>query len=616
MNKKVWTYDLETLPNFFCAVFKLKDEQDIRIFEISSYRDDYDALMAFLKTEVMALRGFNNIEFDAQVIEYIWNKKRSVEEIYSFVETLIDSDKKPYNSNKFHIFNLDIYKILHLDNKNRRVGLKWCQFMIDWHNIEDMPFHKAIENREEAELIIQYCINDVLSTEELFNKNKKEISLRVDISNKYNLNFYNASNSKIGSDLILDLYCKQVNLNKYDVRNMKTPRDVIRFSEIIFPYIEFKSTEFNMLLSQLKKESVKKGDKFVKSVKYKGFQFDYGLGGIHGSLTETIIKSDDEYIIIDADVASLYPSIAVVNNLYPEHLGVAFSKIYNKDIVSVRLAEKAKPDGDKAIIAGLKEAANSVYGKSNEEVSWLYDPKYTYTTTINGQLMLTMLAEDLMNIPNSQLIQINTDGLTIKIKKEDEQLYYDICKNWEKITNLQLEYAYYDKMMIRDVNNYIAVYTNGKTKCKGAFEIENIPLHKNKSSLIVRKAIYNYFIYNVPIEETIRNCDNILDFCLGVRMRNGAKLFIYNNKGDRKLLSKTLRYFISNRGGVIRKEYINGDSEYLNAPTMKGRAWYQTTLNTFTTTSINENKYDVNYNYYIIQAKDMLFPFLPKTTIF
>lgn len=616
MNKKVWTYDLETLPNFFCAVFKLKDEQDIRIFEISSYRDDYDALMAFLKTEVMALRGFNNIEFDAQVIEYIWNKKRSVEEIYSFVETLIDSDKKPYNSNKFHIFNLDIYKILHLDNKNRRVGLKWCQFMIDWHNIEDMPFHKAIENREEAELIIQYCINDVLSTEELFNKNKKEISLRVDISNKYNLNFYNASNSKIGSDLILDLYCKQVNLNKYDVRNMKTPRDVIRFSEIIFPYIEFKSTEFNMLLSQLKKESIKKGDKFVKSVKYKGFQFDYGLGGIHGSLTETIIKSDDEYIIIDADVASLYPSIAVVNNLYPEHLGVAFSKIYNKDIVSVRLAEKAKPDGDKAIIAGLKEAANSVYGKSNEEVSWLYDPKYTYTTTINGQLMLTMLAEDLMNIPNSQLIQINTDGLTIKIKKEDEQLYYDICKNWEKITNLQLEYAYYDKMMIRDVNNYIAVYTNGKTKCKGAFEIENIPLHKNKSSLIVRKAIYNYFIYNVPIEETIRNCDNILDFCLGVRMRNGAKLFIYNNKGDRKLLSKTLRYFISNRGGVIRKEYVNGDSEYLNAPTIKGRAWYQTTLNTFTTTSIKESSYDVNYNYYIIQAKDMLFPFLPKTTIF
>ena len=98
--------------------------------------------------------------------------------------------------------------------------------------------------------------------------------------------------------------------------------------------------------------------------------------------------------------------------------------------------------------------------KSNESTSWLYDPKCTYTTTINGQLMLTMLAEKLMNIPDSTLIQINTDGLTLKLKKEYESMYYDICKEWESITKLQLEYAYYSKMMIRDVNFWRLNFVN------------------------------------------------------------------------------------------------------------------------------------------------------------
>lgn len=446
--RKVWVYDLETLPNFFCAVFK--SGNDIRVFEISSRRNDYEVLYMFLRTEVEALKGYNNLHFDSQIIEYLWNTERTPREISEYADFIINSEFPPVSEKKLKIFNLDIFKILHLDNKNRRVGLKWCQYMIDWHNIEDMPFYREVESNREADEIIEYCKNDVLSTEHLFNINRKELQLRIDLSDKYKINLLNASNSKIGSELMLNLYCKKTGLDPYNVRGLRTERSKIYLKDIIFPYIKFDSNEFSGLLAWFKDRVVKDYDKIEKSFIYKGFQFDYGLGGIHGSVQNKIITIEDDELLIDADVASLYPSIAVVNGLYPEHLGPEFAEIYNKDIVAVRLAEKSKPDGNKTIIAGLKEAANSVYGKSNDNFSWLKDYQYTLATTINGQLMLTMLAEKLMTI--GELIQINTDGLTLKIKKKDEERYYNICKEWEQITNLVLEYAYYSKMIIRDVN--------------------------------------------------------------------------------------------------------------------------------------------------------------------
>ena len=120
LTKKTWVYDLETLPNFFCAVFKSGD--DIRIFEISNRKNDYEPLYMFLRTEVNALKGYNNLNFDSQIIEYIWDVERTAYEICNFAQKTIDSEYPTYPDYKLKIFNLDIFRILHLDNKNRRVG--------------------------------------------------------------------------------------------------------------------------------------------------------------------------------------------------------------------------------------------------------------------------------------------------------------------------------------------------------------------------------------------------------------------------------------------------------------------------------------------------------------
>ncbi len=314
--KRNWVYDLETLYDFFCGVFKY--EEDIRVFEISYRRNDLPELIHFLKTEVLGLKGYNNISFDSQIIQYIWYNQNNVtaNEIHRFANKVINNKWAIYKEQDLIIPNLDIYKILHLDNKNRMVGLKWCQYMLDWNNVEDMPINhnNAVADHDQANLIIQYCINDVTSTEHIFNKYPKEIELRVKLSEKYGINFMNASNSKIGSELMLKMYCERTNRNPNQVRTMRTERSSINCNTLIFPIVKFDCEPFQRVLEaynklvlkpQEEKEQEKKNQKkkHVISVIHNNFKFDYGLGGVHGSLENSIVVADEGWLIIDADVA-------------------------------------------------------------------------------------------------------------------------------------------------------------------------------------------------------------------------------------------------------------------------------------------------------------------------
>jgi len=620
-NKKIYVYDLECYPQLFSATFLHKDSDETRVFYIFKEEDQRKDLFNFLNNEVEGLISFNGLNYDSQLIEFLYrNPNATTYELRNYSNQIVNSENRRNDvpEYKLRIPHLDLYKIHHFDNKNRRTGLKWIEFMLDLENIEDLPSDGIGDNW--LEQVLHYNLNDVIATKKLFENSKQLIKLRQELSEIYGINLINASNSKIGSELALHLYCNATGKYKRDVRSMRTVRNEVNVKDIIFPYIKFKSNEFNNVLNKFKDTVVinTKGD-IEFSTKYKGFQFDYGAGGIHGSLNNTKIESDDYFIIIDCDVSSLYPSIAIVNKLFPEHLGEEFYSVYERDIVAIRLAEKAKKEnGNKAIVDGFKEAANSVYGKSNDQYSWLQDMKYTMATTINGQLMLSMLAEMLMEIENLQMIQINTDGLTVKLPRKYEDQYYNICKEWENITKLQLEYVEYSKMVLFDVNNYLAVYKNlnKKPKCKGRCEFENIPLHKNKSHSIIAKSFHDYFVHNIPVEDTILNHRNIFDFCAGVKAKKSEKQgnshyelhSIEGTEIKKEKLSKTVRYYVSKKGKWLFKCYEDGSQEHVEAPTQFGRAskdWKVTYFNKSWKCD-NFEDYGIDYTYYIYNAKKQI----------
>ena len=334
------------------------------------------------------------------------------------------------------------------------------------------------------------------------------------------------------------------------------------------------------------------------NVNYKGFQFDFGTGGIHGSIESQVVEAEEGYIIKDADVTSLYPNIAIRNRVYPEHLTDKFCDIYS-DLFDQRQRE---PKGTSKN-AMLKLALNGVYGDSNNQYSPFFDPKYTMTITINGQLSLCMLAERLLDqIEGITIIQINTDGVTVKIPKDKLELYNSICKEWEAITKLTLEFVDYSKMIIRDVNNYIAVYTNGKVKRKGAYQYEGLGWHQNQGGLVIPMAAEASMLKGIPVEEFVKNHKNKWDFMLRTKVPRSSKLFLFYDNGDKVQQQNICRYYPCESGGKLVKMMPSLDGSDEMRELSLDKDWNVKICNKATEFDFS----DVNYEYYVQEAKKLI----------
>lgn len=627
MNRKSEVYDLETLFSCFTYSAINIDTEEIFQYVIHKSRNDIKELAEHLET-LNGQIGFNNINFDYPIIHYFllnWKNwlNKSAEEIISLLyqkaQSLINNQNQPgffpaIREKEVKIPQLDLFRIWHYNNKARMTSLKSLEISMNYPDVMDMPISHTKDNItiEEVDEILKYNLNDVLATFEFYKRSLDKISLRKQIIAKYKLPCINYSDSKIGESLLLELYSKQTKSNPWDIKKLRSYRHSIDFNEIIFNYIQFESKEFNDLLKELKSLKIRETKGAIaKSVIYKGFQYDYGTGGIHGCIKAGVYESDDKYVIIDADVASLYPNVAIKNRLYIEHLGTTFIDLYDKDIVQERL--RAKAAGEMSISDALKLSANSVYGKSNEETSFLYDPKYTMATTINGQLLLTMLAERLLKyVDDVTVLQINTDGITLKIPRSELVHYYASCKVWEKETSLDLEYVEYSKMVIRDVNNYLAISTKGKVKHKGAFEVDKVvgnepAYHKDNSFRIIPLAIEKYFVNNIPVTETIKNHTNIYDFCGRQKFGRDSYGEIYklvNNEIVVEKQQKNVRYYISKTGQRFVKQYMEYGKDRPHKSEIINKGFKVEIFNKYIEKDIKD--YNIDYSFYTSEANKII----------
>ena len=606
-DKGIWIYDIETLMNCFTYTAMNRDTKEVVQYTIWKHINETDELIKHL-TSVRGLIGFNNLSFDYPVLHHIlnvyetWENLSSDEitdDIYEKAQEVIQDEWSMIKDIYIKIPQLDLFKIWHFDNKARMTSLKKLEIALRYPNVQDMPYkhYEEIKTIEQVQEILDYNLNDVKATFDFYEKSISKIELRKGLYDKYGLMGMNYSDSKIGEQLTLKLYCDATGQDESYVRKLRTHRDNFKFRECLPDYLNFETEEFKSLQSYLEGIEVSelKGS-FKYSFVYNGFQFDLGTGGIHGCIRAGVYESDNDYIIVDVDVASLYPSLAIVNRLYPEHLGEEFVDVYNEGIVIPRL--EAKKNGDKVMNTGFKLSANSVYGKSNSEFSWLYDPLYTLKTTLAGQLSLCMLSERVMtNVNDLTMIQINTDGLTARIPKSEKRKFYEQCKAWEAETGLVLEYAAYDKMVVRDVNNYLAKYKDGKIKYKGAFQtygevIKNEEYHKSMSQMIVPKAIAEYFLNGTPVEETVMQCTEIYDFCKTFNASHGWVCETVDNNDKIEPQQKNNRYFVSTDGKTFRKTKDDRIIEIEAGGTLV------TIFNTFVEKeSILD--YNIDYDYYI-----------------
>ena len=611
--------DYETIVNCFVGVFvDYKDSNVKHLFVVHEQRNDFSKLVTFLQRNVTEKEwhiSYNGLAFDAQITQYILDHAKRLERlpvediiknIFNFAQ---DTIKKAdagmfatYSPNRLKIRQIDLFKLNHWDNKAKMSSLKWIQYSMDWQNVEEMPhpFNKPVTDGHTLNLVVNYCVNDVLSTKEILKHSKEQIQLRKTLTTEYGIDLFSASEPRISKELFLHFLQAKLGMEKSEIKQLRTPRDYIVLADCVLPYVQFKTPEFQNILSYFRTKVITSTkDKFKYTMDYKGVKTDYGLGGIHGAAETGVYEPQPGWTIITSDVVSFYPNLAIKNHFHPKHLPQReFGELYEWFFEERKKIPKTDPKN-----YVYKIILNSTYGLTGDENSFLYDPKMTMDITINGQLLLSMLYEMLsLAIPESIPLMQNTDGLEMMIPQDKVDIYHKVCGEWEYITKLTLEHDEYSKMIIGDVNNYIAVHKNGKVKCKGRFEWEDLEkkkvsvFHKNKSFLIIPKAIYAYFVNGILPEDFLEQNQNIFDYCGGVKAKGGwhfeERSMVAGNVLVKRL-QKIVRYFVSDTGAKLIKCHPDGREIQAEAG-----QWLQTTINTIDQAK-PFSEYNIDKKYYL-----------------
>jgi DNA polymerase elongation subunit (family B) len=551
-------YDCETYKNVFTLAAEHADYPIRWQFEISPWRDDSRNIVEWcqwLASKNAQMVGFNNVGFDYPVLHTLLQMGKATPEIlYQKATSIIGAQETNrfanivYPSDRY-VEQIDLFKIAHFDNKARATSLKALEFVMRMGNIEDLPFPVGTSlTRDQIEVLKKYNRHDVTATKKFYHEMKEQIDFRTALTQKHGRDFMNHNDVKIGKEIFqMELEKAGVQCYKYGPNGrepMQTKRPFIALKDCIPSFIKFNNPEFNRIKDYLQSQVVSETKGVFKDLTASvgGLDFVFGTGGIHASVENQIFEANDDWMILDVDVTSLYPSIAIEQGYYPEHLGPTFVDIYRK-LREQRVSYK-KGTAENAM---LKLALNGTYGASNDQFSVFYDPQFTMKITLSGQMMIAMLAERLLTIDGLKIIQANTDGITVYVTRNRQNLVTEVCAEWEKLTKLTLESVEYSKMIIADVNSYIAVKTDGSTKRKGRYEWD-LDWHQNHSALVIPKVAEQVLVHGKPIRETVENWPDKMDFMLRVKVPRTSHLLWGEDK-----VQNMCRYYVSTEGRPLTK---------------------------------------------------------------
>lgn len=466
------------------------------------------------------------------------------------------------------------------------------------HNIYEssVPFDidRPLTEAEKAETV-KYCINDVKETMNIFLENINDFNALLWLVKEYNfpLSYMSKTKAQISAEI---LECEPKDRgDEWDLS--------------VLPCIQLQDKKRWLTVKRKKKKGEPSvDDKRVGKVFLRPDEWflkpdyqDYRLyfetevagvphvlawGGIHGGRKQYHYKCTKDYLMIHVDVASYYPRLMIFHDLltrnakHPEK----FRQIYERRIA-------LKHAGKKKEQAPLKIVINGTYGICKDAQNKAYDPRNANLVCINGQLMLLDLIEHLQAVKSFELIQSNTDGLIIKIKRSDFNQVDDICYEWESRCNMELEFDYISEIWQKDVNNYVFKQFDGKVERKGAYVKELGPMDNDLP--ILNKALIDYMLKGIPVETTVNDCDELVMFQkIGKLTTN----YDYVTHNDKKYYNKCFRMFASTSSfdGPVKKVKLkdgklrfdkfantsqnsfieNGDITGVKIPMRLDKSWY------------------------------------------
>lgn len=627
---KRYVFDIELYPNYLLVLFKEFRTDNWVEFELSEYVDNINELKSFLTTRHILI-SFNGLHYDNVLLNClfsIYNTKKFntydkvLLELKRVSDDIIDDiyigySKYKYNK-KFNSLDVDLMcywsKMLRLSKK---ISLKGLMVQLNMPLIQELPYEP---NRyllfDEIGEVIDYCHNDVNGTEQLaivmsnddntgFLQDTGSISLRFQIAKERGFDCYSWDTIKLASEELLNSYCNQTNKDPKDVRKYFFTKNTIYIKELLEDVeFGFKTMPFNNLLNNL----MKSVDTLKESVFFKcrqtAIKLTYGVGGLHSVNKNEKYVSTENLKIITSDVASLYPTIIENYKLF------RFFQVLERysQIKLDRL--KAKREGNKLYNLFYKLVLNGISGLLDNNYSWLYFPEEAMKLRLMGQLMLTKLIEE-ASLAGFKVISSNTDGIEVILESNRIEEYYEIVKKVEEHFNIQFEHEFYDKIIYYSVNDYLAIVKQPteilpleqiKIKQKGSM-VTKPKLGSSVDNLIIPKALNYYFIYGIPVKQTIEEETNIYLFCSSPKA--DKKFQVWHNNIKQQRLN---RFFVTTntnpKGAYLYKQKEGGNMENMLV------GYSVELLNNCL--DKNAKHYDINYNYYINKCNELIEDIEPK----
>lgn len=538
-------FDIESYPNYWAIGFKSIQSGKCVYFESVEDDSGFDKQKLDWIARNFVLVDFNGEGYDRHILNVAIKPGTGSESMWTATERIIQYQEKGWQvakamgAKKVEINHIDLLELTPLaPSLKKMAGRLGSPFMMD------LPFKPgSYLGANQIAIVKCYMFNDIDNTILVYKAHEKNIKLRKDFGAKYGVDLRSKSDAQMAEAI----FRKKVQdaTGYYPAKVEFIPGSSFKFQ--MPEWVQFSTPNLQWLKQAVIDADFVIGDTgYVQEpeafrkllVPIDGMSYSFGIGGLHSTEESVTYFAGSEWIIRDHDVASYYPKLILGSGISPPAIGYIFRPIYS-GIVDERLAEKIK-DKKGAAAEGLKIVVNGSFGKTMDPWSCLYCPQLGMQTTLSGQLALFMGIEMLAQA-GFQVINANTDGIVVRALKSREDELKAVMKAWEKATSLEMETTDYSVYASRDVNNYVAVMLDGKTKTKGVFG--EITLKKNPANAICGKAVSEFLAKGTSIEQTIRECSDINQF-VTVRDVRGGCAKVYPERTE--YLGKVARWYYAN----------------------------------------------------------------------
>ena len=578
-DKRVLIVDLETYPNWFCVGVSDGDRRKT----FASHRPSEIAkLAAHLKNKSIVVAGFNNFKYDDIILRAICgNPAITPDKVRALSNRIIDPQDRDDEEANFAAtysdtpwgYSIDVFQLL-----NGNGSLKEDACRSHAQDVGETPYDFGDSLPVDGFAAVErYCLMDVANTEHKLVHLWPLVTMRATLDQRFGLGarVYCLSEQGIAQATFLKLHRDRTGSYSAQIReacktNPDNKQGAWAVSHIVNNKVQYHTAPFKAMFKALmagelialdphlaKWELRCAGLPITLQIPLAGHSFQLGVGGLHSIDKPGIFRSTATEKIIDLDVTSYYPSIIINDRLHPKHLGLSFADDM-RTLRDQRVA--AKKAGDKAVANALKIVVNATFGKLNDVWSPLRSVPDAMRVTLNGQLYLLMLIEQL-HVVGARILSANTDGVTIAWRGDESVLKMAI-KAWENATGFELERKDYSVYARRDVNCYAAASKDG-VKVKGAFfllpgqggddlKILEGPDMGKGDGLIIKRAALAYLINGTPICKTVRSCKPE-ELMFYQRCKNGGTLY----HGDQPI-GRLARWYASISGAAIRRKNPNG----------------------------------------------------------